>query len=136
MSPELKIALIRVTGEYLDKINNARFDEIQGMIVWGDYLSEGKRMSKEVFVAQVAKSRITWKDSPDSHPLVNLDLESIRLSGSDAIVQLKKYQVSNSPIIEIKLRWNGQGWLVFDDNIFGYDRLMEKMIRQKNSAIS
>lgn len=136
MTPELKIALIRVSGEYLDKINNSRFDEIQGMIILGDYLREDKRMSKEAFIAQIAKARLTWKDKPQSHPLVGLDLESMELKGNDAVVKLKKFKVSDSPIIELKLHWSGQGWLIYDDNIFGQGRLMEKLIEQKNSSAS
>lgn len=133
VTPELKIALIRVSGEYLDKLNNSTFDNIHGMIIWDDYLDPGKnkRMDKEIFIKQVAASRLFWKDKPGQHPLVNLDLEDIRLKNDDATVKLRKFKQKNAPTIEIKLRWNGQGWLVIDDNIFGKGRLMEELMAKK-----
>ena len=53
------------------------------------------------------------------------------LNKDDATVKFKKLNKENSPIIVIKLRWNGQGWLIIDDNLFGKGGIIRELNAQK-----
>lgn len=121
-SPETKVAILKVTGDYLNAVCRADIEAINSSILWADYLeNREKQYSKKFYQRDLENLRN--KFSTQNHPLINLDIKDLKIEKNTATITLQKFNQPTSPEIRISLLWDGNGWLISDDSLFGPGRL-------------
>lgn len=130
-TPEMKIAVLRVSDDYLRSIATGNVHQVEGLIEWTDYILQKKgRITKAEVRSQVEGLVKRW--TPQDHPLLGLNAEEVDVDDDHATIVLRKANQPEAPEIHIDLVWAGGGWLVYDDSIFGPDGLFEKVSEQTN----
>lgn len=119
-----KLTIVRVTDEYLRSIISGKVDYASSMINWGMYKSQTgtKNLRDHKIFESQARMFAKRKWSVKSHPLTLLTVSDLQVDKDFASITLVKKAALNNPEalhIKLKLAWEGRGWTVIDDNIFG-----------------
>lgn len=115
---EEKMAILRVCDEYMRNIVSGRSAMAEGMIGWPEYApSVDDGVTRADLVEMIETHRSTW--SMADHPLLGLDVISVRSHSDDAKVVLEKKTTKKK--VELELKWVGRGWVIINDNIFSKD---------------
>ena len=132
-TPELRSTVINVAGNYLKRIVLADRKQLNGMILWNDYIAHDEEpITKNKYFFQIDALRA--KNIPlQQHPLLNLKILDFDYSGSNAHVLLQKPNKPDSPKISIDVLWTGSGWLVVGDSLFGPNELVEQLLASNKS---
>ena len=132
-NPELKATLVQASGDYLRHVVNGDFYKIGNVILWKDFLDQAD-ITKEEYHAQLMLMKNRWKVA--NHPLLELDLVSLRWDGeNEAKINFRRSNKSDYPVIKLEIVWNGTGWLVTKDNLFGKDRLITRWTDGSKAAL-
>lgn len=120
--PELKRVLVLVSSSYLGAVVLGDVRAIHSFTIWADLVEP---MGEDKYLARVAAIQNRWDD--DEHPIKGLDLEDVAVRGNTATVRFKKVEGTSHGTIVVKLIWNGSGWAVVDDSLFGDGELIAKL---------
>lgn len=114
ITPESKMAVLRVCDEYLRDLATGRSNQAETMIAWSDYKpATDDGLTRAEFTEIVKSKKDIW--SKEENPLLGLDVLDTDIGGDTATVELVKK--STGTTIELKLNWIGRGWVIVGDNI-------------------
>jgi len=114
ITPETKMAVLRVCDEYLRDLANGLSNQAETMIAWSDYKpANDDGLTRAEFDEIVKSKKGIW--SKEENPLLGLDVVDARIGGDSAKVELIKKSTNKK--IEVKLNWIGRGWVIVGDNI-------------------
>lgn len=114
-TPEMKGAVFNVAKQYLEFIVRNDFNSVQQMISWPDFRERG--IDQQRVYKELTATKGKW--SGNDHPLVGLKVVSLDVKGDRAEILLRKADENDSPEIGVVMIWNGRGWLIVGDTIFG-----------------
>ena len=112
----LRAALVRISANYFNAIIRGDKRSLDTRINPTKYFSDNSFSSKD-FYNQVSSLDGRW--NKDDHPLVNLDVLDIDKSEGSAELKFRRIDNPDAPVIYLSLSWEGAGWLVSKDNLFG-----------------
>ncbi len=119
-----KVAIIGVTGQYLEAALRVNEGQLDNLILWKDFLEDrGEVLTKAKVFAEMRTLKTRWPK--ESHPLIHMDLVSLNVSGETAHVVLRRKKPL-LPEVSFELIWVGNAWLVSHDSIFGKDGLLKQ----------
>ncbi len=124
-TPESKMAVLRMTNDYLTSVLTAKIQKLGDFVLWGSYL-EDRKITKEEVLSEIEQAKKLFPLA--EHPLSNLQPTAIEIRNDDAEVKLKKGGVATAPEISIRLLWGAGGWIVVGDNLFGKDGVVTAAI--------
>lgn len=124
-TPALQAAVLRVTADYLTAVSVGRMQFLNSILLWGEYSVNNQGLSKEQYVKQVKK--IQTKQPTLDHPLMNLQPLSVEQDDDRVTITMKRIGKPGAEMLVVELLWDGGGWLVTDDNIFGNDGLISRL---------
>ncbi len=114
VTPETKMAVLRLCDEYLRNLANGKASQAEAMIAWSDYAPASEdELTREEFDQIIKSKKDRW--SKEEHPLLGLDVTDVEIGNDVAVITLVKKSTKST--IEIKLNWVGRGWVVTGDNI-------------------
>ena len=126
-SPELRATVVSVAANYLRQISVGNLKNLNTLVLWADYLPNAKPdLTKQGYISAIQQLQHRWR--VQDHPLLGLDIVSVEIEGEDAEVTLQKAKVADAEQIIVKLAWNGSGWLVVDDSLFGKGKQIEQWL--------
>ncbi len=114
-TPEMKGAVFNVAKQYLEFIVRNDFNSVQQMISWPDFHERG--VDQQRVYKELTATKGKW--SGNDHPLVGLKVLNLDVKGDRAEIKLQKAEQKDAPQIGIVMIWNGRGWLIVGDTIFG-----------------
>lgn len=114
-TPEMKGAVFNVAKQYLEFIVRNDFNSVQQMISWPDFHERG--IEQQRVYKELTATKGKW--AGNDHPLVGLKVVSLDVKGDRAEILLQKAEQEDTPKIGIVMIWNGRGWLIVGDTIFG-----------------
>ena len=127
-TPESESTLKRIANNYLTNIIVGNEKQFADMVNWRNLLSaDGGQLTAVEFQLQWDGCQRQFgplKNSPKEHPLQGLEVTDISVHGNDAKIELRKNAEYVSPgakseKIWIKFLWEGTGWVVQEDSLFG-----------------
>lgn len=123
ITPETKMAVLRVCDEYLRSLASGLSNQAETMIAWSDYKpSVDDGLTRAEFTEIVKSKKGIW--SKEENPLLGLDVVDAEIGGDTATVELVKKSTKKK--IELKLNWIGRGWVIVGDNILSEDGVFRK----------
>jgi len=122
-----------LAGNYLQAVVVNAKPTLDELILWAEYLAQpGREGGKEAYYSQVSLVGNFW--NLDDNPLLGLTLMDISISGDEATITLHKKKTPEDQQIIIGLVWTGHGWMVRDDNLFGADKLISRLVEQRRNS--
>ena len=122
-TPELKLAVLGVTNDYLRSIAQGNSQHYQETVLWIDYIAnKHNAVSKAECLKRVAD--LKGRYPIENHPLLDLVPLEVSVRGNNAVVRLRKRTQPEAPEIIVKLIWDGSGWVISDDSLFGEKGLL------------
>ena len=114
-TPEMKGAVFNVAKQYLEFIVRNDFNSMQQMVSWPDFKERG--IDQQRAYKELSATKGKWANN--DHPLVGLKVVRIDVKEDRAEVVLQKATDDDAPETAIVMIWNGRGWLIVGDSIFG-----------------
>ena len=137
-SPATRQTVLSVAANYLQFIVQGNDKRLTAIVSWQEYLLKNKEgLTREELSKQIALGQGRW--TPETHPLLNLDVRSLDVNGDSAKVTLQRVNAKGFPVIWVKMAWTGSGWLIVDDSLFSADDdtlFGELAQKQKSKAVS
>ncbi len=123
VTPETRMAVLRISDEYLRNLAKGQSGQAESMIGWPDYgPAVDDEITRDSFAEIVKSKKDRW--SKEEHPLLGLDVKKVEIDDDEAEVLLVKKTTNQK--IEIELRWVGRGWLIVNDNILSKNGIFRK----------
>jgi len=123
VTPETKMAVLRVCDEYLRDLANGLSNQAETMIAWSDYAPATEDgLTRAEFTEIVKSKKGIW--SKEENPLLGLDVIDVNLGGDTATIKLIKKSTNKKIVID--LNWIGRGWVIVGDNILSEDGVFRK----------
>lgn len=118
----VELILASVTSHYLDAIVEGRSEQLEGMILWAEYLTHKNHAGKNYIMQQVVLTKGQIKR--ELHPLIDLHIQKIDVQENSAHVTMRQHGKESNPLVTIDYAWTGNGWLITNDNILGQSGIL------------
>ena len=126
-----KAVVLNITADFLNYVVAGSALRLNNVVNWSDYLDINKPgLTQEDFLSQLQIASTHWK--ANESPLLDLDLLEITIEDDIAELTLQRIGKPDFPKIWVKLYWNGAGWKVIDDSLFGMEE--QHLLRQVQEA--
>jgi hypothetical protein len=135
--PQVQATLIKVANSYLTHVAAGDEATVAELVYWPDLLGSGTaRITKAEFDRQFHACLKHWsgKRTAAEHPLVGLRVLEASADGNFAKVRLSKdpkyasATPSDLPEITVEFIWEGTGWIVRKDSLFGPNKYCSRFV--------
>lgn len=128
-SPAEVQAILEVYKEYVRNIVVGNSPHVESMISWALYDRGGKR-TPEILQKQIAS--IKGRFPLQEHPLLLRAVKDLKVDESAAFLQLEKE--GSEELVIINFVWEGSGWYISDDNLFGENAVVPRLAQLATQA--
>jgi hypothetical protein len=133
---EVRNVLINVSTRHIGTIVMGDAHAAAAAVFADDYFGkDGSRVKISDFVKYLEALKAKYKPQPTSHPLLGLQITSVRQRGNSAEVRLHKdpkvlersTDKTDTEIV-IGCTWTGSAWIVSSDSLFGSGGLVPRLV--------
>ncbi|MFN8391938.1 MAG: hypothetical protein U0136_16735 [Bdellovibrionota bacterium] len=133
--PQLKLTLTKLANNYLSQITLGNEKQFADMVYWPEFLGTGSsRITRDELDKQFRACFQRWsmyRENPNAHPLVGLKVSSLTSDDNYGEIRLKKSPPTpGEPLTEIRIKfiWEGTGWIIREDSLFGKDKYCSQYV--------
>ncbi|MBL7663276.1 hypothetical protein JNK13_11055 [bacterium] len=129
-SSAVKLTIMNVTNEYIRAIAAGNENAVESLVLWAEYADQAESNFTKALALEEVRSLSTKFQTPEGHPLIGLEVLDLSSRGNHASISLRNPALPSMEQIKIHLLWTGSAWNISHDNLFGKDRIIEKLIQQ------
>lgn len=133
LNPEVQLTLINLSNRYLMAVSNGDVRQAGSYILWPEYLRHRRGIQSKDIIMEAIVRTPSVIPADASSKLRSLRVKSVRGRDNTARVILEKEGVDE---IEIEYVWNGSGWMISDDSLFGPGRMITELLEEQDKKLA